>query len=507
MSRRTVRARCRLAAAALLLLVPACARQERAPDAHTLTIGEAGDERSTLEYGAARRLLFLTMLRYDEEGELAGELAREWEHSEDRREWRFTLRNDARWHDGEPVTVRDIRFTIELLQHAAVAESFTGTTVEVVDDSTVIVRSMRPQGAANLTWEVFYPEHLLRGLAPEEFRTWAYWQRPVGNGAYRFSRVVPQTAVVLDANPDHFRGRPPIDTVRVRFVGGAGLTELLAGHIDVLERVDARETLKVANDPRFEVYHWVNPEIQLALIWRNDHPLFTDAAVRRALTLAINRPELVRVMNLPPERTAVDGVFTRAQFRRGDVPAVLPYDPDRAAALLDSLGWRDSDGDGIRDRNGVPFRFSLTLPSIWNAPAAAVYVRDQLRRIGVDARLRPDPQARQRLRAGDYEAIIDVQAMESEAIGTALGAGGFVRYGNPSFHELLQRAQAEGPGEQQEALYAGMTDIFRSDLPITPLYPLASFTVAHRRVRGLSSPWSIDVADAVARLSLSPDVP
>jgi peptide/nickel transport system substrate-binding protein len=189
------------------------------------------------------------------------------------------------------------------------------------------------------------------------------------------------------------------------------------------------------------------------------------------------------------------------------VPAVLPYDPDRAAALLDSLGWRDSDGDGIRDRNGVPFRFSLTLPSIWNAPAAAVYVRDQLRRIGVDARLRPDPQARQRLRAGDYEAIIDVQAMESEAIGTALGAGGFVRYGNPSFHELLQRAQAEGPGEQQEALYAGMTDIFRSDLPITPLYPLASFTVAHRRVRGLSSPWSIDVADAVARLSLSPDVP
>jgi peptide/nickel transport system substrate-binding protein len=497
----------RLGAATLLLLVSACGRNGLDGSATTLTIGEEGDERSTLEYGVARGLLFLPMLRYDETGELTGALAREWEVSADGREWRFTLRDDVRWHDGEPVTLGDIRFTIDLLQRPDVAGSFAGTTYEVVDESTIIVRNERPQGAANWTYEVFYPEHLLRDLDPRKFKNWTFWQRPVGNGPYRFARVVPKTALELEANAEHFRGRPPVDRVRVRFVGAAGPTELAAGRVDVLQHMDAQSILKVAGNPKVAVYHWLNPEIQMALTWRNDHPLFAEAAVRRALTLAINRPELVRVLNLPPDRPASDGVFTESQFRRGEVPGLLPYDPARAAALLDSAGWRVDDGDGIRKRNGVPFRFTITLPTIWDAVPAGVYIRDQLQRIGVDARLRPDPLARQRWRDRDYEAIIEVQAMKPEAITAALGPDGFVRYGNPRFHELLQRAQADRRAELLEPLYAELTEIFRAELPVTPLYPLASFTIADQRVRGLSSPWSITVADAVMRLSLSPDAP
>ncbi|MEJ2239861.1 MAG: ABC transporter substrate-binding protein [Gemmatimonadales bacterium] len=117
---------------------------------------------------------------------------------------------------------------------------------------------------------------------------------------------------------------------------------------------------RVAVDPRFRVYVQAYPGAR-AIQWKVSHPLFRDRRVRKALTLALDRHELLRLINVPPDLPITDGVFTERQFRRREWPEPLPYDPGEASALLAAAGWLDHDSDGIRENNGRRFHFTATV--------------------------------------------------------------------------------------------------------------------------------------------------
>ena len=105
-----------------------------------------------------------------------------------------------------------------------------------------------------------------------------------------------------------------------------------------------------------------------------------DPSVRKALTAAINRKNLLHILNLPDNTPIIDVLLTKSQIYRGEIPEPLPYDPKLSRQLLDKAGWRDVDGDGIRERNGQKFHFTATAPEgDWST--TAVYVQDQLCRL------------------------------------------------------------------------------------------------------------------------------
>ncbi len=155
--------------------------------------------------------------------------------------------------------------------------------VIVADDSTITIRRDRPWNGRDAWW-VTYPEHLLGEVPPAEFFASEFWLRPVGTGPFRYARHVPRTVFELEADPDHFAGRPRID-----------------------------------------------------------------------------RRELHRLHDLPEGMPIVDVPLSRRQFRDGKFPPALPHDPERARALLDSAGWREDDGDGMRERGPVAARFTVLL--------------------------------------------------------------------------------------------------------------------------------------------------
>ena len=115
-------------------------------------------------------LTFLPLATLDEHGELEGRLARNWEHSLDWKELTFHLRTDVRWDDGKPVTARDVKFTLDLLAHPAIAE-YTGINATIVNDSTVRIRA---RNAGYIDDIVYYPEHLLASLDPRKFWEWDF---------------------------------------------------------------------------------------------------------------------------------------------------------------------------------------------------------------------------------------------------------------------------------------------------------------------------------------------
>ena len=103
----------------------------------------------------------------------------------------------------------------------------------------------------------------------------------------------------------------------------------------------------------------------------------------KTLTLAMDRRKFLKILNLPTELTITDGVFTERQRRRGEFPEPLPFDPEQARALLEAAGWVDRDGDGVREKDGRPFRFTASVRSLPVERQLAVLVQDHLRRVGI----------------------------------------------------------------------------------------------------------------------------
>lgn len=476
----------RLTAGVLAVAATGCRRSVSRTDTQGGRLTLAYDPAYNGAFGwGMRSLLFLPLVRISERGELEGRLALSWQHSVDFRSWTYQLRPGVRWHDGRPVTAHDVKFTLELLSRPESAQYLPFESIEVRDDQTITVRS--EHGHDYQVSDSCFPKHLLEHLDPNNRSLWQeFWMHPVGNGPYRYLRQVPDTMAELEANPDYYRGKPRINRVAVKYSALASLIELLAGKVDITSGNDIRSPLDKL-DPRFRVYWFYEGNTARGIYWQNQHPLFRDSRVRRALTLAINRRELLPVINVPREVALVDGPYTLRQLQRGDLPAPLPFDPEQARALLDAAGWSNGEANQVRTRDGRPFHFTAILQGS-PYPQIALYVQDQLRRVGVQMDLLPldDSVVSERLRRGTFEA----------AVAKLNGSGWLLAdehvplgYHNPAFFALFRRAKSTADPAEQDRAYRQLAEIVRADAPVTFLCPKVDLVIVHRRVRGLSSPW------------------
>lgn len=443
-------------------------------------------------------LVFLPLVAEDEQGELEGRLLRSWENSPDSREWTLHLRSDVRWHDGTPVTGHDIAFTLQLLRRPEIAPDFFSVTdfesVSVPDDSTVILRFSEPSQPLD-PWDVYYPRHLLERLDPARFYEWDFWTHPVGNGPYRVVRHVPRASIEFEANPEYFRGKPSIERVVLRLVtSDAGLSDVLKGDVDVVWGADETQIPKLAAAPLFRPYFAPYTQVGRAIYWKSDHPLFRDPRVRRALSQAVNRPELRRLLNLPESVPILDGFATPRQFRRGEFPEPLPYDRAAAAELLAAAGWLDRDADGVREREGREFSFVALVGSWPGFEEMAVYVQEAFRRVGVAVELRRVDIGLllARLKEGDFEAAFAL-AVAGPWLGQfRFGEGPPLGYRSAQATDILNRLAIATEPSDVDRLYSEFMDILRADYPLTLLLPSVETHFAHHRIRGLSSPWRAD---------------
>jgi len=485
----------RLILAFLCLIVLAsvpCNRSDRVgPSESSVTIGYEGDERIFLQdYWdmGAEQLMFLPLANEDEKG-AQPVLAERWEHSEDYREWTYFLRKDVRWHDGVPVTAHDIKFTIDLRNDRRVLSGkISVLSVEVLDDFTLTVTHKRPIGLD--LWTVYYPKHLLEDLDPKELFEWEFWKQPVGNGPYRYVRHMPKTMVEVEANPDYYRGKPKIDKVILKFLEKPSLVELLSGNVDALWGVDRNMLLMLSGDDRFRSYHDWGYYFH-AIYWNHRHPLFQSPKIRKALTMAINRRELAGVLNYPEGVPILDAITTDRQFRQGLYPEPLPYDPERARKMLEEEGWRDIDGDGVRERDGEEFRFTAIVNA--EEEKIAIYVQDQFRRIGVLMEIQTLnwDSVRQYLQSGDFDAmifnIINLTNQPNFGHVRMYGEDSPFGYVNSEMIRLLNVAKDTIDLDKLDSIYQEIMPIFAEDMPMTLVLPMVQTSVVHRRIKGLSS--------------------
>jgi peptide/nickel transport system substrate-binding protein len=449
---------------------------------------------------STHHLLFLRLFRWDENGQPEGELVREWESSEDGRTWTYHLRTDVRWHDGVPFTAYDIEFTHDLLgnREAEFPWDITGSDVTVIDDSTLTIRYDRRGWPDPLeTWLVYYPKHLLQDLDPAENYEWDFWRQPIGNGPYRYVRHAPLTMVELERNPDYYGPAPEIERIILRFGSANGRIELQAGNADVagILYLPVRDAFRLADiDEQFRAYYAPDSR-SYVLFWNHRNPLFADRRVRQALTHALDREAFAAIVDLPRDLPLVD-VPTASSSARDhlDPPPPTPFDPRLADSLLVAAGWIDEDGDGVREQTGRRFAFSVLVNA--ETSRLAVLLQSQFRDIGAEVTIETlGGGIRQRVEEGDFETTIAVGRdmymlgqIREEATGAQARPTSFTGYDGAEIGALAAALDTAFVPESRERLYRAIWRIWQEDLPATYLVNRVLVSVAHRRIRGLSSP-------------------
>lgn len=437
-------------------------------------------------------LLFRTLARRDTVlGEYLPNLAERWELSPDSGSVVLHLRHDVRWHDSVPVTAEDVAWTVRQQKSEAVASTRQGDIagigeVEAVDSFTVRAELLRPGPyTVNSLLEVMpAPKHLLDTVPPERLRFAAFGRNPVGNGWFRFGGWDQGQQVTLLANEDAPEGRPALDRIVMRFVPdmNAALTELLAGQADLLPKLPPEQSERVKAAPNVEVRSAAR--VRPAWIaWNTARAPVDDPRVRRALLMATNREALAEALFGGTGEPALTPFPPRLREHSPGVRPV-PFDPGAAARLLEQAGWRDTNGDGIREKGGRPLRLTVDyIATDQTRQDVLVAVQAMLRRVGVDLQLQPFESTAwvERLRNGEFQGSLwgwgygpGVVGPNAEVVfhSRSIPPNGpnFAGYSNPRVDALLDQALVTYDTAQARAIWREIEQRITDDAVYAPIY-------------------------------------
>ena len=339
-------------------------------------------------------LVFNGLVKYDRDLQLIGDLAERWEVRSGGLEILFFLRKGVRWHDGKPFSASDVAFTYQRLIDPTVPTPYRGdfervSSLEVLDDWTLRVRYKEPFAPALSSWGMWImPRHLLEN---QDLTTTSFKENPIGTGPFRFHRWVRGDRIELKANPDYFEGRPYLDWTIYRIIPNQAtlFLELQAQGIDETG-LTPLQFQRMTDTPRFthSFQKFRYPSFGYAYLGYNlRDPKFQDIRVRQAINLAIDKKEIIRgvLLGLGEEST---GPFPKESWAYDPSIQASAFDPEKAKALLFSAGWKDTNGDGVLDRNGVPFEFTLlTNQGNLSRELAAQIIQRRLQAVGIQVKI------------------------------------------------------------------------------------------------------------------------
>jgi len=426
-------------------------------------------------------------------------LAVRWEREDGGRAWRFELRPGVRWHGGGEMGPDDVSATLRrVLDPLTPSLDLKPLLAGAGNPQITLPFGIRipfdpPASDSLLPW--WSLSILPGGAGPDPA---AADSPPRGSGPYRFASRRAGEWILLERNPDWWGGEPAIRYLLFRIFPEAltAVRALELGEIDIAMLRPADRGRADLAQARFRVHTVETPSVY-AVLWNLRSPggMFADARVRRALTLALDRPALAGRLRRGAARVAATLYPPLWQRGRETVPP-LPFDPGEASRLLDEAGWRDGDGDGWRERDGAVFSFPLlyALEDELRRDTALLLQAD-LARVGVRVRLqRVEPVALvRRLRQHDFIAAVHAWRLDPEPYGYSLlhssQASGGLNYGgyaDPVLDRLLEREAAAADPEARAAAGLEIEKRLRQECPMLFVCFPISLVGVNRRVEGFS---------------------
>jgi peptide/nickel transport system substrate-binding protein len=451
--------------------------------------------------------IFNSLLRYDKNLELTGELAQRWEVSADNKTITFYLKPNLKWADGKPLTSEDVLFTwrvmtddntrtpygadYKLVQHA-----------EAPSPQTFRVSYAQPYAPALDSWASLHilPKHLLQG---QDINSTDFSRHPVGSHYYQLAQWKNGERITLVRNPNATQGQAKIDKLVSRIIPdkAAQFLELMADNIDSMALNSVQYARIFPARPelnqQFNLYKELGNSYTY-LGFNLKHKPFNDVRVRKAINYAIDKQEIIDGVLLGLGLPVSSPYKPGTRWSNPNL-SPYPYDPEKAKSLLAEAGYIDHDGDGILDKDGKPFTFEILTNQNKEREMTAVLIQRRLKEIGIDASIRVVEWATfisRFIKTGDFNAVLLGWGLGQEPDQFNIwhssqqqpGQFNFIGYENHEVDRLLETGRLELDPDKRMKIYHRFAEVLYQDSPIIYLFAGYGLPAIHKRIKGIDNP-------------------
>ena len=483
-----------LPALALTLALTACGGAPAANAPSTLVYGSADYTRinpAMDEHCEINALLFNGLTAHDGENQVVPGLAERWDYDENAYTYTFHLREGVKWHDGQPLTSADVKFTIEAIMDpengSENAPNYEDVEEITTPDQQTVVFQLAGPNAAFLEYMTMavLPRHLLEG---EDMQTSGFFRAPVGTGPYKLERWDVGQAIVLVKNEDYYLGCPSIDQIIFKIVGddNAQAVQLESGELD-LALLDPRNAQSFAGRDGFTCYDMMTADYRGILFnfW-NDYWIENRDLIP-AVCCAIDRQAIIDSVLLG-QGMAAYSPLQRNIYNNENVER-YGYDPARAKEILESAGCVMG-SSGFYQRNGQEVGFVISVMAgeqdrIDIAQAAAQQLREAGIHCTVEIPAKIDWGGQMAGLIG-WGSPFDADDHTYKVFGTGKGAN-YSGYSNEKVDEYLTLARQSSGSSLRREYYAKFQEELAADPPYAFICYIDANYVAKSAVKGIAA--------------------
>jgi len=448
-------------------------------------------------------LIYNGLIRYDKDLNITDELARSWDIKEDGREIIFYLREGVKWHDGMPFTAEDVLFTFQKLIDPDVRTPYGGDfkkieSFEIIGPYAIKITYKEPFAPALSSWGMpIIPKHVLE---KEDLNTTRYRRFPIGTGPYKFTRWKSGQRIDLKANEDYFRGRPYVSRYIYRIIPDTAtmFLELQAEGVDFMGLTPLQYKRQTENEFFKKHYNKFRyPSFGYTYLGYNLlNDKFKDKRVRKALNLAVDKQELIDGVLMGLGRICT-GPFVPESWAFDEKVVPDTHDLYAAEELLFEAGWSDTNRDGVIDKDGLPFEFTILINQGNDSRKyAAEIIQHQLSRIGIKVKIQ----------IMEWSVLltefINKKRFEAVLMGWGLsrdpdcydiwhsskikeGEFNFISYQNKEVDSLLEQGRRIFNQEKRARIYHKIHAILYDEQPYMFLWVADSLPIVHKRFKGV----------------------
>jgi len=451
--------------------------------------------------------IFNSLLKYDKNLELTGELAQSWDVSSDQKTITFHLKPNLKWADGMPLTSEDVLFTWNTVTDDKTRSPYGADyklvkKAEAPDSKTFKVSYAQPYAPALDSWSGLHilPKHLLK---EQDINNTPFSRNPVGSHYYQLDQWKKGESLSLKRNPNATQGQAKIDHLVSRIIPdrASQFLELMADNIDSmsLNSIQYARIFPSRPDLNAKIAQYKELGNSYTYLGFNlKHKPFDDVRVRQAVNYAIDKQEIIDGVLLGLGLPVASPYKPGTRWSNPKLQP-YPYDPQKAIALLKEAGFEDHDYDGILDRDGQPLSFEILTNQNKEREMSAVLVQRRLKEIGVDVKIRVVEWATfisRFIKTGDFNVVLLGWGLGLEpdqfniwhSSQQAPGQFNFIGYKNPKVDKLLEAGRLELNPDKRMKIYHEFAEILLEDSPIVYLSAGYSLQGVHKRIKGIDEP-------------------
>jgi len=448
-------------------------------------------------------LLFQPLVVYtlDLKG-IAPDLAESFEISEDGTELTFKLPKDAKFSNGDPLTAEDIKKSVERYRKISpYAEDFAAVEDIIIKDPQTVVFKLKEPAA--YLWAVLASTYgaPVNVKVAEKVGDDAFNRKAIGSGPMMIEEWVQGSHITLVKNPyykTHIpfvqnKGPFKVDKIVVRFIPDdfTRISELEAGNVHIVIGVPVENVEELKQNSDVQLFSYLQPGIDYILVNTKKPPL-DDVRVRKAIALAINREELTIALHnlvrpaygyLSPSQVGYD------EETEKELQNQYSYNLEKAKKLLAEAGWKDTDGDGILDKDGSPLSLTLLVPL--DRPMekkAAPIIQAQLKKLGIDLQLREYEYSyiRKLTQEGNFGLALRAYWWnDADILIYIFHSDAGLPWSNPKVDELLEKARTIQDFKQRAKTYGEIQKLIAEEMPAIPLFSEYQYIATRKEVKGI----------------------